>query len=183
MACFGYPMWSYSASTGTLYVSTGAHALMLNTFRSKHGSVAKKPAQDSSSDKIHYFASDCARSDLPSYTASNAYGAEYRIEPTLQTITAIADDLPRGSPLTESFKIETTGAAARTLVPNLRVRISGLLADWKPGVSVACGEKRNSPTATSPYDRRFDYCFFNGRIDRIELLDIRTGEVLQTLNR
>lgn len=183
VACFGYPMWSYSASTGTLYVSTGADELMLSSFRSKHGPITKKPGQDTFGEEIRYFASDCARADLPSYTASNAYGAEYRIEPTLQTITAIADDVPRGSVLTETFKIQTTGAAARTLVPNLRVRFSGLLADWKPGVSVACGTKRNGPTADSPYDRRFDYCLFNGRIDRIELLDVRSGEVLQTVNR
>ena len=31
MACFGYPMWSYSRESGTLHVSTGASKLMLPT--------------------------------------------------------------------------------------------------------------------------------------------------------
>ena len=183
MACFGYPMWSYDGASGTLYVSTGAHRLMLNGLLTKQGVVTKKSAPDPRSEEIHYFASDCARADLPSYTATNAYGAEYRIEPTLQTVTAIADNPAKGSAMLESFTLKTSGNEARSLVPNLRVRFRGTLTDWKPGVSVACGTERNSPTARSPYDRRLDLCLFNGRIEKIELLDVRTGEVLQTAAR
>ena len=183
VACFGYPMWSYEIANRTLYVSTGKSDLMLNTFPSRQGAITKKPASDIWGEKIQYFASDCTRADLPGYTASNAYGAEFRIEPTLQTITAIADALPKGSEWPDSFTIQTSGEEARSLVPNLRVRFSGILADWKPGVGVACGSKRDSPTAGSPYDRRLDLCLFNGRIIRIDLLDARSGKVLQSLTR
>src|SRR4051812_46505307 len=37
MACFGYPMWSYSQESGTLYVSTGASKLVLSGFLTKQG--------------------------------------------------------------------------------------------------------------------------------------------------
>jgi hypothetical protein len=183
VACFGYPMWSYDSANGTLYVSTGAHQLMLSTFLSKQGTITKKATPDVWAEKVHYFASDCVRTDLPSYTASNAYGAEFRIDPTLQTITAVADSVPEGATITKSFEMKAPGAEARSLVRNLRVRFSGVLADWKPGVPVACASRRDGPTAGSPYDRKFDLCLFNGHIDLIELLDVRTGRALQTFTR
>lgn len=182
-ACFGYPMWSYDSTSRTLYVSTGAHDFVLNAFSTKQGSVSKKAAPDIWIEKVQYFASDCGRENLQPYTATNAYGAEYAIEPTKQIITAIADALPKGVEWPSSFKIETSGEQARSLVPNLRVRFMGSLSDWKPGVSVACGSRRDGPTAASPYDRRFDICLFNGQMQRIELLDVRSSKVIDTFLR
>lgn len=182
-ACFGYPMWSYGAATGTLYVSTGADELLLNTFLSKQGRVTKKPVADIWLEKIQYFASGCERADMPRYTASNAYGAVFTIDPTVQTVTAIADALPEGSKWPDNFEIQVSGEEARSLVPNLLVRFTGELSDWKPGVSVACGSKRNGPTADSPYDRRMNLCLFDGRIDRMDLLDVRSGKVIKTFTR
>jgi len=183
MACFGYPMWSYAPDSGTLYVSTGARKLLLSAFLTKQGIVTKGTAADIWPEEVRYFASDCARADLPSYTGTNAYGATFRIEPTEQTVTAIADSLPTESKLTESFQLTIPGADARALVPNLRVRFRGRLSDWKSGVSVACGRRRDGPTASSPYDRTLKLCLFNGRIEKIELVDTRTGAVLQTVDR
>lgn len=178
-ACFGYPMWSYETGSRTLHVSTGAHDFVVGSFSSRQGMITRKPTREGSVEKIQYFATDCERADLQAYTSSNAYGAEFRIEPTLQTITAVADALPRGVEWPTSFKIQISGEQARTLVPHLRVRFVGVMSDWKPGVSVACLNRRNGPTARSPYDRRFDICLFNGRIDRIELLDSRTGKAIE----
>jgi hypothetical protein len=183
VACFGYPMWSYDSTSGTLYVSTGGSKLMLHGFLTNQGIVTKKPVPDHLGEEVHYFASDCARADLPSYTASNAYGAEFRINPTLQTVTAVADNPPSGSALTKSFAMKLAGAEARSLVPNLRVRFRGTLAEWKQGVSVACGKKRDGPSARSPYDRKLDLCLFNAHVDQIELVDVRTGRILQSATR
>jgi hypothetical protein len=183
VACFGYPMWSYESISRILYVSTGAHDFVLNTLSSKQGTLSKSSAPHVGGETVQYFASDCARQDLRPYTATNVYGADYRIEPTLQIITAVADALPRGLEWPSSFKIQTSGEQARALVPNLRVRFAGTLSDWKPGVSVACGSRRDRPTAALPYDRKFDICLFNGKIERIELLDVRTGKVIKTFTR
>ena len=183
MACFGYPMWSYDGASGILYVSTGASKLMLSGFLTKQGIVTKRAVPDIWQEEVHYFASDCARQDLRRYTATNAYGAEFRIDPTAQIVTAIADDVADVSALTRSFEIKTSGPEARSLVPNLRVRFRGVLADWKKGVSVACGRQRDGPTAASPYDRTLKLCLFNGTIEQIELVDARTGQVLQTAKR
>jgi hypothetical protein len=183
MACFGYPMWSYDSSSSILYVSTGASKLMLSSFSTKQGIVTKKSAPDIWPENVLYFASDCAREDMRSYRATNAYGAEFRIDPTAQIVTAVADNVAEGSALTRSFEMKTSGTEARSLVPNLRVRFRGILADWKTGVSVACGRRHDGPTADSPYDRTLKLCLFNGRIDQIELLDARTGQVLQTAAR
>lgn len=183
IACFGYPMWSYESASRTLFVSTGAYDLQLDTFSTRQGEVSKKPVHDIWGEKVQLFASDCARSDLPRYTASNAYGAEYRIAPTLQTITAIADALPKGLEWPDSFQLQISGKEARSLLPNLRVRFTGILEDWKAGVSAACGSRHDGPTAASPYDRRLKACLFNGYIDRIELVDVRSGSVLKSFVR
>ncbi len=182
-ACFGYPMWSYDAASRILYVSTGAHDFVLGPFYSKQGMLTKQIALYGPRQKVQYFASDCDRADLEPYTASNAYGADFRIEPTLQIITAIADALPGGLEWPTSFKIQTSGEQARALVSSLRVRFTGVLTDWKPGVSVACLNRSDGPIARSPYDRRYDICLFNGQIERIELLEVKTGKVLQTFFR
>lgn len=183
MACFGYPSWSYDASSGTLYVSTGASELLLDSFRTQLGYITKRAERTIWPETVRYFATDCARAALAKYTATNAYGAKFEIEPTSQTVTAVADDVSGESALTRSFEIKMSGAQARSLVPNLRVRFRGALADWKPGSAVACGRKREGPIASSPYDRTLKACLFNGHIDRIELVDVRTGDVLQTASR
>lgn len=66
---------------------------------------------------------------------------------------------------------------------NLRVRYYGKLQDWKPRASVACLDRRNEPTASSPYDRRFDIRLFNGQMDRIELRDVTTGRIIDSFVR
>lgn len=181
MACFGYPMWSYSPETQTLYVSPGGSDLGLAGFRGRQGVISKVPGQDWGR-AVRYFATACERVTLPSYTATNAYGASFNIDPTAQVITAIADD-PIKPEWPESFKLQLPGTAARALVEHLQVRLTGTLRDWKPGVAMACGIRRDGPTASSPYDRTRDLCVANGRIDKFEVIDKRDGRVLHTAVR
>lgn len=91
MACFGSPAWSYSAETQTLYVSPGGSDLGLAGFRGRQGAISKVPGQEWGG-AVRYLATACERVTLPSYTATNAYGATFNIDPTAQIITAIADD-------------------------------------------------------------------------------------------
>lgn len=181
MACFGSPTWSYSAETQTLYVSPGGSDLGLAGFRGKQGVISKVAGQEWGR-AVRYFATACERVTLPSYTATNAYGAAFNIDPTAQIITAIADD-PIKPEWPESFKLQISGAAARALVEHLQVRLSGTLRDWKPGVAMACAVRRDGPTASSPYDRTRDLCVANGRIERFEVIDMRDGRKLHSAVR
>jgi hypothetical protein len=181
MACFGSPTWSYSAETQTLYVSPGGSDLGLAGFRGKQG-VISKVAGEEWGRPVRYFATACERINLPSYTATNAYGATFNIDPTAQIITAIADD-PIKPAWPEAFKLQISGDAARSLVEHLGIRLSGTLRDWKPGVAMACDIRRDGPTATSPYDRTRNLCIANGRIDRFAVIDKRTGHILHAQDR
>lgn len=181
IACFGYPMWSYSAETQTLYISPGGSALGLAAFRGKQGVISKVPGRELGP-PVHYFATSCDRTTSPSYTATNAYGATFEIDPTAQMITAIADD-PIRPEWPPSFKLEISGDAARTLVEHVQVRLSGTLRDWKPGVAMACDVRRDRPTASSPYDRTRDLCVANGRLEKFEVIDRRDGRVLHSAVR
>lgn len=179
VACFGYPMWSYSASTGTLYVSPGGHRMALTGFSSPQGVISKGELAN----VVTFFASHCERLDLPSYEAKNAYGASFTIEPTKQVITAVADSIQRQLEWPPPFKVMLSGDDARALVPNLQVRLSGTLSDWSTSVAVACGARRDAPTARLPYDRRLEACLFNGRLERFEVIDGRNGRVLHSDTR
>ena len=131
---------------------------------------------------VRYFATSCKRATSPSYTATNAYGATFEIDPTTQIITAIADD-PIRPEWPPSFKLQISGDAARTLVEHVEVRLSGTLRDWKPGVAMACDVRRDGPTASSPYDRTRDLCIANGSIEKFEVIDRRSGRVLHSTVR
>ena len=180
-ACFGSPTWSYSAESQTLYVSPGGSDLGLAGFRGQQGVISKTLGEEWGR-PVLYFATACERVILPSYTATNAYGASFNIDPTAQIITAIADD-PIQPEWPESFKLQISGDAARTLVEHLQVRLSGTLRDWKPGVAMACDVRRDGPTASSPYDRTRDLCIANGRIGKFEVIDRRNGRVLHSAVR
>ena len=180
-ACFGSPTWSYSAETQTLYVSPGGSDLGLAGFRGKQGVISKVLGEEWGR-PVRYFATACERVTLPSYTATNAYGASYNIDPTAQIITAIADD-PIKPEWPTSFKLQISGPEARKLVDHLQVRWTGTLRDWKPGVAMACDTRRDGPTAASPYDRTRNLCVANGRIDKFEVIDARDGRILHSAVR
>lgn len=182
IACFGYPMWSYSAETQTLYVSPGGGDLGLIGFSGRQGMVSKDPANPWGGRAVRYYATSCERKALPSYTATNAYGATFEIDPTAQIITAIADDHIRPE-WPGSFKLQISGDAARALVDHLKVRLTGELRDWKPGVAIACDVRRDGPTASSPYDRTRNLCVANGRVEKFEVIDARNGRVLHSESR
>ena len=181
MACFGSPTWSYSAETQTLYVSPGGSDLGLAGFRGKQGEISKVPGE-AWGRPVRYFATECERVTLPSYTATNAHGASFNIDPTAQIITAIADD-PIKPEWPTSFKLQISGPEARNLVDHLQVRWSGSMRDWKSGVAMACDTRRDGPTMSSPYDRTRDLCVANGRIDKFEVIDARDGRILDSQAR
>ena len=181
IACFGSPTWSYSAETQTLYVSPGGSDLGLAGFRGKQGVISKILGEEWGR-PVRYFATACERVTLPSYTATNAYGASFNIDPTAQIITAIADD-PIKPEWPTSFKLQISGPEARKLVDQLQVRWTGTMRDWKPGVAMACDTRRDGPTVSSPYDRTRDLCVANGRLDKFEVIDARDGRILHTAMR
>ena len=181
MACYGSPTWSYSAESQTLYVSPGGSDLGLAGFRGKQGVISKVLGEEWGR-PVRYFATACERVTLPSYTATNAYGASYNIDPTAQIITAIADD-PIKPEWPTSFKLQISGPEARKLVDHLQVRWTGTMRDWKPGVAMACDTRRDGPTVSSPYDRTRDLCVANGRLDRFEVIDARDGRILHSAMR
>jgi hypothetical protein len=148
----------------------------------KNVKAEKKPG-DIWGDKIEYFASGCDRVQLPSYRATNAYGATFTVEKSRQIVTAIADFEDKSSKWQSSFKISVSGEEARSLVQNLNVRLSGTLSDWKPGSPVACGEQRQSPRSDLPVDRSFELCLVSGSVDLFEVVDTRDGRVLFSSRR
>jgi hypothetical protein len=178
-ACSGYPMWEYEASENKLCISVAGGQLNLNAFLSNQGDVNTKP-RDIWGDPVRYFATECSDRALPSYRATNGYGTSYKIDPTVATVTAIADSFPETANWPGTYEMTISGDQARSLVPSLRIRFTGTLSDWKPGTAIACASKRDGPTGDSPYDRRLNICLLHGHIDKLEIVDIRDGHTIHS---
>lgn len=172
--CFGSSIWSYEADQGRLWIGAAGQKMSTNTLTPTTAAILK-PIGD---DLIEYFTLDCQREELGSYTGTNAYGAEVKVAKGHQRITAIADSVVRNPAWEPSKYFQISGEEARQLVEHLRVRFMGSLQDWKAGVPIACGTRRQNPTYTVRVDRRLDICLVSARIDRVQFVDVRTGRVL-----
>ena len=124
----------------------------------------------------------CAKTVEPSYTAANGFGVQFRIEKMTEMVSAIGDFDPlTGRRLPSSWDAMVTGDAARVLTANARIRVSGTLGDWWQGVSVVCGQNRLEPSISLPLDRTTDLCMIRGKVDRVEVIDQRSGATLYSI--
>lgn len=178
--CDGYPDWMYLPSRGELNVSWSPGYAIAYELKMKSG--AQFPSGLVSlirNADLAYRAFTCRRENEPDYLANNAFGAQFKVSKSTEFVTAIAAFEPiaeRGFP--NSWTVAVTGESARSLSSNVRVRVSGLLADWSPGVPVVCGAKVQKPTISLPRDRTVNICIVTGRADRVEVVDGSTGRTL-----
>lgn len=178
--CSGYPDWMYVPSRGELNVSWSPGFALAYEMKMKAGAQFPPGLVSLSRNaELAFRAFTCRRENEPDYLANNAFGAQFRVSKSTEFVTAIADFEPmveKGFP--NSWTVAVTGDSARLLSQNARVRVSGSLADWGPGVSVVCGSKIQTPTISVPRDRTVNICMVKGRADRVEVVDASTGRTL-----
>jgi hypothetical protein len=119
----------------------------------------------------------CQKTPLPSYTATNGFGAQFTVEKSREAVMAIGGFAMPATSWKTYWTTNVTGDAARQLSQNVRIRMSGTLADWAPGRPVLCGTKVTTPSTRLPIDETLELCMFNGKADLFEVLDTRTGAV------
>lgn len=177
--CSGFPDWSFQAAQGKLTVGWYSGTLFTTLFRGASGPVFPPNLRDRRRSEMTFRAFSCRTTKHPSYTATNAFGAAFTIEKSVDTVAAIADfdpmTLARRPP--SSWETAVSGDAARLLSRNLRVRVSGTLDDWAPGKSVVCGAQRIEPRLALPIDRTTEICLIRGQITLVEVLDQSTSSV------
>lgn len=180
--CSGYPDWSFQAAQGKLNVGWYSGTLFTTQLRGAGGPIFPPNLRDRGRSELTYRAFTCRTTKLPSYTATNALGAAFTIEKSVDTVAAIADFVPmtlaRRPP--SSWEAAVTGDAARLLSRNVRLRVSGTLNDWAPGKSVVCGAQRLEPRITLPIDRTTEVCLIRGQITLVELFDQTSNRVLHS---
>jgi len=180
--CEAFPEWVYLPAQGRLNFSWSSSLTLTYNLLGANGPVFPPTMTRPRNAELTFRSFTCVKRIEPSYTATNAFGAQFTIEKMTDVVSAIADFEPLGARLApSSWEASVSGDAARTMVANARVRVSGTLADWWPGTSVVCGRKRLEPSIRLPLDRTTDLCLIRGRVERIEVIDQQTGAVLYSV--
>ncbi len=182
--CDGHPEWVYLPAQGRLNISWGSSLALTYALKGRNGPVFPPNMSKPRNAELMFRSFTCTKTAEPDYTAINAFGAQFRIEKTTEIVSAIADFDPLTSRrMPSSWDAVVTGDAARSLAANARVRVSGTLSDWWPGVSVVCGQKRLEPSVSLPFDRTTDLCLIRGQVERVEVVDKRTEATLYSVVR
>jgi hypothetical protein len=183
--CTGSPRWTYRPQNGELDIGYSAGSLPSERIMVRNKPVFSSAEPSLQKDRsLDLVTLKCAKSRPPSYVASNGFGAQREITREDEIITSIAAS---GSNFHREWKgywsTSATGDAARTLLRNLRVRVSGTLEDWAGGRSVVCGSYTTTPTVSFPFEKMTNACLFKGKIDQIEIFNIITGDVIHTASQ
>ncbi len=176
-SCTGSPSWSYDPADQTLAVSLGGEDFSLSSIYLRGGTVKKTPG-DIWGDHVDIFALMCTRINFPSYRAANAYGATVTVEKRTELVTAVVDLPDKTRSQRPEYNVQMSPDEARKLTPYLRVRYRGRVSDWGNRRPIGCGKKHSLPTLDMPVDYTFDLCVISGRVDLIEVIDIRDNRVL-----
>lgn len=177
--CEAYPEWVYLQAQSRLNFSWSSSLALTYALLGRNGPVFPPTMARPRNAELTFRSFTCAKTIEPSYTANNAFGAQFMIEKMTDVVSAIADFEPLRARLApSSWEANVSGDAARAMAATTRIRVSGTLADWWPGISVVCGRKRLEPSIRLPIDRTTDLCLIRGHVERIEVIDQRTGATL-----
>jgi hypothetical protein len=181
--CEAYPEWVYLQAQSRLNFSWSSSLALTYALLGHNGPVFPPAMTKPRNAEITFRSFTCAKTIEPSYTANNAFGAQFTIEKMTDVVSAIADFEPLRARLApSSWEANVSGDAARMMAANARIRVSGTLADWWPGTSIVCGRKRLEPSIRLPIDRTTDLCLIRGQVKRIEVIDQRTGATLYSVD-
>lgn len=175
--CDGFPTWGYWQQDGRLEIGATESLGMRTDFRSGTSPLFASDA-GGRSPFVAFRSFRCQKTRLSSYTATNAFGAEFEISASREIVTAIGDFGDIDTSWRTYWSAQIAGDPARQLSQNVRVRLSGVLSDWAPGRPVVCGSAHDLPRADFPFDKTLEICMFRGQFDLFEVLDARSGEVL-----
>lgn len=180
--CDGHPDWVYLPNQAKLHLSWSPTLALTYTLTGASRPVFPPSLYGIRNSELTVSSFTCSKTNEPPYTATNAFGAEFSVEKTTEVVNAIADLEPlRRKRPPSSWEASVSGDEARQLAANARIRVSGTLHDWWPGVSVVCGQKRLEPTITYPFDRTTTMCLVRGQVERVEVLDQRSGATLYSV--
>lgn len=179
LICDGFPSWGYWPQDGKLEVGAMEGTGIKSDFAAATGRMFASGAGGSDFSTFVSFRSfRCNKVRLPSYEATNGFGAKFTVEKSREEVTAIGGFRMIDTDWKSYWSTQAVGDEARQLSQNIRVRLEGTLEDWAPGRPVLCGSKRTVPETRLPLDETLDICMFNGAADRFEVIDARTGAVL-----
>lgn len=181
--CDGYASWGYWPADGKLEVGDTEGMEIKSDLKSATGTIFPESGAYRSDPFVSFRSFTCEKKTLPSYTATNGFGAAVDVFPTSETVTAIAHAGSSDTEWRTYVSLKADGEEARTLSRNVRVRVSGSLDDWAPGKPVLCGVSKSRPTTDRPWETTLDACLFKGRVDLFEVIDARDGRVLYSNKR
>ncbi|WP_430445328.1 hypothetical protein [Sphingorhabdus contaminans] len=164
--CDGFPFWSYTAT------SSDAGSLMVHY--TGGGTVVGS----------RYFTTVpvmCTERVGSSYVVQNAFGVKTRIERRYQVSTMLVSVRPVLAPPLDALlfaTVDVSPADARTLTPNLFLRVEGELLKWPDSSFVKCGVEKTAVDMRTIWDVTTELCSFRTYVQRVSLVDRRSAKIL-----
>lgn len=171
--CSSLPHWGYRAASQELDVT------FVGTMTTPLGASGDNDAVLSKiSYSVHFLPLTCSHREGASYRAENAFGAQKTVYRSEETAVGVGHE-GLGSDLGfVSLKMAVPPDEARSITESLKVRVSGRIGEWLPGVTLVCGRQVGYARFDHPWENTTNACVYRATLEKVEVLDGRTGRVL-----
>jgi hypothetical protein len=169
--CGSFPSWSYDASKGELEVGVTPNMVSASDTSPTGAFPGLQGA-----DYLNSVSFVCQRVAQSVTKANNAFGVATNVqrsaEESLFFFTAYQ------GPNQPHWTAHVEGQEARELAKAVRVRIKGVLSEWRPGQVIVCYSETFEATFDYPFERTTRDCTFKTESFHFEIIDSRTQSVL-----
>ena len=171
--CGDFPSWSYDASKGELRSEAFPNSVLgLSTIPTD--AFPNIPGTQ----ELNSVPFVCQRVSQSAAKASNAYGATTIVRRSVEETLSFSTRNYFSARTDPSWTAHVEGSDARELARAIRVRITGVLGEWKPGQTIVCYTDKSEATMDMPFERTTHDCMFKTESIRFEIIDNRTRSVL-----
>jgi hypothetical protein len=171
--CGFFASWSYDASKGELEV--GATPGMVFASDTTPAGAFPNVQQTDHLNSVPFV---CQRIAQSVAKANNAFGAVTNVQRSAEESLSFSTPDIIAGPNKPFWTTNVEGRGARDLAKAVRIRIRGVLGEWRPGQVIVCYIEKTEATFDLPFEVTTRDCMFKTEEIRFEIVDSRTQSVL-----
>jgi hypothetical protein len=170
--CGFFASWSYDASKSELEIGEMPEIVFAGDTNPSGAFPNMQPT-----DQLNPVLFVCQRVAQSLGKASNAFGAVTTIQRSAEESLSLSTS-NIGRVNKPYWTVHVEGQEARELAKAVRIRVKGVLGEWRPGQVIICYRQNTEATLDSPFARTTRDCMFKTDEIRFEIVDSRTQSVL-----
>lgn len=171
--CGFFASWSYDASKGELEIAAMPGIVFAGDTNPSGAFPDMQPT-----DQLNPVSFICQRVAQSAVKASNAFGAVTNVQRSSEESLSFSTANVISGANKPYWTTHIEGQEARDLAKAVRVRMKGVLGEWRPGQVIVCYREKSEATLDLPFERTTRDCMFKTEAIRFELVDSRTQSVL-----